>query len=140
MIAVTKNAREELRKLIAEEALTKGEAVGLRLAIDRGGCAGLQYAMRFAPAADGDHIQEEDGVRVIVAGDSIDYLRGCQVDFVDSLNDSGFKIENPNAARSCGCGTSFEPADGSATPEDQEAFDAGEDCTTAPSQEVKNEK
>jgi iron-sulfur cluster assembly protein len=52
---------------------------------------------------------DHDGVKIIVDAQSLPYLDGCRVDYVEALNDTGFKIENPNASRSCGCGTSFEP-------------------------------
>ena len=60
------------------------------------------------PGAD-DRIFTNEGVGIIVDAESFGYLDGCRVDYVESLNDTGFKVENPNAARSCGCGTSFEP-------------------------------
>jgi len=132
MITVTDNASVHLKRMLEEESITRGDAIGLRLAVDRGGCAGLQYEMRFAPAESSDQIYDDgSGVRIFVDEESVEFLKGCQIDYEDALNDSGFKIENPNAARSCGCGTSFEPVDGSATPADPDAFDAGEDCTTA---------
>jgi len=83
----------------------------LRLMVERGGCAGLSYAMTLGLPAEGDAVVEKDGVIFIVESGSAGYLRGSRVDYEDSLNDSGFKIHNPNAARSCGCGTSFEPAE-----------------------------
>ncbi len=107
MIQLTDNAVCQLRRLLTENDAPAGS--GLRLAIERGGCAGLQYSMRVAQPSEGDQIFTRDGVSVIVAADSLEMLDGSQIDFVDSLNDSGFKIENPHAARSCGCGTSFEP-------------------------------
>lgn len=84
---------------------------GLRLGVSRGGCAGWQYEMGFGVAEEGDVTVEAHGARVIVAADSLDRLRGCEIDYSDALSDAGFKIHNPNAARSCGCGTSFETAD-----------------------------
>lgn len=109
MIEVTPAAAAALHRLLAEKQAAAG--TGLRLMVERGGCAGLQYAMTLGLAAADDSVVERDGVRFIVEADSADYLRGSSVDYEDSLNDSGFKIHNPNAARSCGCGTSFEPAD-----------------------------
>jgi iron-sulfur cluster assembly accessory protein len=77
--------------------------------LDKGGCAGWQYIMKLdAPATD-DHVVSEAGVSVFIDPDSLGFLRGSTLDYHDNLNDSGFKVENPNAARSCGCGTSFEP-------------------------------
>ena len=64
--------------------------------------------MNVADPEPGDEVVELGAARVIVAADSMDRLRGCEVDYSDDLTDAGFKINNPNAARSCGCGTSFE--------------------------------
>lgn len=108
MITLTSKAIEELGKLLASCA--KSPQSGLRLAVRRGGCAGWQYEMEVADPEPGDEIVESGTARVIVAADSFDHLRGCEVDFSDDLTDAGFKINNPHAARSCGCGTSFEAA------------------------------
>ncbi|MES2707831.1 MAG: iron-sulfur cluster assembly accessory protein [Verrucomicrobiota bacterium] len=108
MIEITDNAAAHLRQLLVDKEATPD--MGLRLLVERGGCAGLQYAMTLGTPAEGDFVIERGGVKFIVAADSTHYLRGSQVDYEESLNDSGFKIHNPNAARSCGCGTSFEPA------------------------------
>jgi iron-sulfur cluster assembly accessory protein len=108
MITLTEPAATELARMLTQQS---SPTVGLRLAVERGGCAGLQYAMRIAEAAADDaHIVHPSGARLFVAADSIDLLRGCEIDYSDSLSDAGFKIHNPNATRSCGCGTSFEPA------------------------------
>jgi iron-sulfur cluster assembly protein len=80
--------------------------------------------MKVAEPEAGDEIVELGTARVIVAADSLDKLRGCEVDFSDDLTDAGFKIHNPKARRSCGCGTSFEPED---APEGSSAED-GEIC------------
>jgi len=109
MIEVTSEAATELRALLSEKEAPVG--TGLRLMVERGGCAGLSYAMTLGLPAEGDAVVEKDGVIFIVESGSAGYLRGSRVDYEDSLNDSGFKIHNPNAARSCGCGTSFEPAE-----------------------------
>lgn len=109
MITLTSKAIEELGKLLAHRAISPQS--GLRLAVRRGGCAGWQYEMKVADPEPGDEIVESGDARVIVAADSFDHLRGCEVDFSDDLTDAGFKIHNPQAARSCGCGTSFEAAD-----------------------------
>jgi iron-sulfur cluster assembly accessory protein len=109
MITITPKAVEELGKLLADKA--KSPQSGLRLAVRRGGCAGWQYEMNVADPEPGDEIVESGTARVIVAGDSLVRLSGCEIDFSDDLTDAGFKINNPHAARSCGCGTSFESAD-----------------------------
>jgi iron-sulfur cluster assembly accessory protein len=107
MIAVTQNAVKQLRELLKSRG---AEAhAGLRLAVQRGGCAGMEYAMKVdAPASD-DHVFDSEGVKIIVDAQSLPFVDGCRIDYVEALNDSGFKVENPNASRSCGCGTSFEP-------------------------------
>jgi iron-sulfur cluster assembly protein len=71
----------------------------------------MQYTMQIDLPAAGDDVFTTDGVAIIVDTESLKFLDRSSVDFVDSLNDSGFKLHNPNAARSCGCGTSFEPAE-----------------------------
>lgn len=107
MISLTPKAIEELGKLLASKA--KSPDSGLRLAVRRGGCAGWQYEMKVEDPEPGDEVIVSGAARVIVAADSFDRLRGCEIDFSDDLTDAGFKIHNPQAARSCGCGTSFEP-------------------------------
>ena len=69
----------------------------------------MEYAMKVDAPAPNDHVFDNEGVKIIVDGESLPFLDGCRLDYVDGLNDSGFKVENPNASRSCGCGTSFEP-------------------------------
>lgn len=108
-LTLTENAADHLRDLLAAKNASP-EEMGLRLFIEKGGCAGMNYAMKIGAPEANDEIVERNGVRVFVDAESLVYLRGSEVDYVDSLNDSGFKINNPNAARSCGCGTSFEPA------------------------------
>jgi iron-sulfur cluster assembly accessory protein len=109
MITITPQAIEELGKLLSSRA--KSAHSGLRLAVRRGGCAGWQYEMNVADPEPGDEVVESGPARVIIAADSFDRLRGCEIDFSDNLTDAGFKIHNPRAARSCGCGTSFETSD-----------------------------
>lgn len=123
MITLTPKATEELGKLLASRA--KSPQSGLRLAVRRGGCAGWQYEMGVADPEPGDEVIELGAARVIVAADSFDRLRGCEIDFSDDLTDAGFKIHNPQAARSCGCGTSFEPVG-----EESQAVADGEACGT----------
>ena len=127
MIHVTEAAAGHLLDLLAEKDCTPAED-GLRLYVERGGCAGMSYAMKIDQSADGDEIYEVNGARVFVDAESLKYLAGCRLDYVDALNDAGFKIENPNAARSCGCGTSFEPAVAGVAPGYDPATMDGEVC------------
>lgn len=106
MITLTDKAAKELGALLSRKS--QSPAAGLRLAVRRGGCAGWQYEMNVAEAEEGDVVVVSGPARVIVAADSVERLNGCEIDFSDDLSDAGFKIHNPHAARSCGCGTSFE--------------------------------
>lgn len=123
MISLTPKAADELGRLLAAKA--DSPQAGLRLAVRRGGCAGWQYEMKVAQPEPGDEIVDHGAARVIVAADSLDKLRGCEIDFSDDLTDAGFKIGNPRAARSCGCGTSFETTD---EPPGAHAVPDGEAC------------
>ena len=109
IIEITEQARIQLGTLLRSKSSSSG--AGLRLAVTKGGCAGWQYEMKVAEPGAGDEIVEQGGARVIVAADSLEKLRGCEIDYSDDLTDAGFKIINPKARRSCGCGTSFEPDD-----------------------------
>ena len=104
MIHITEQAATHLRGLAAENGTR-----GLRLAVEKGGCAGLQYAMSLEGAREGDAITERDGAFVAIDPESTARLDGCTIDYVDGLTGTGFRILNPHASRSCGCGTSFEP-------------------------------
>ena len=106
MIEVTEAAAEKVRGLLETE--DKTDTHGLRMKVIGGGCSGLQYQLSFDEAGvDHDHEIKAFGVRVFVDEKSALYLVGSTLDFVDSLQESGFKIENPNATNSCGCGQSF---------------------------------
>ena len=126
LLTLSDAAVRELKALLA--AKDASPTAGLRLGVQRGGCAGMQYTMQVAEPQDGDHLIERDGARVFVAADSEEFLRGCAVDFSDDLTDSGFRIVNPNAARSCGCGTSFEAKEEGVEPGYDPALD-GTNCS-----------
>jgi iron-sulfur cluster assembly accessory protein len=110
-LTLTARAADKVKALMAQEPA--GEAEVLRVAIRGGGCGGFEYALGFdRGAAEGDTEAEFHGVRVVVDPASVPYIEGATVDFVESLQESGFKIENPNASGSCGCGHSFQVAEG----------------------------
>lgn len=128
MITVTDAAAAELKNLLGDS----GKA--LRLLVQKGGCAGHQYGMKLDEPQEGDHILETNGCSVVVDPESLTFLSGSELAFSDALTDSGFKITNPNAARSCGCGTSFEPAEEGATPSYDPSLD-GSVCGSEESDE-----
>src|SRR5580692_9203442 len=104
-VSLTENAVEEIRSLLAK---SENAGKNLRVYIEQGGCSGMQYGMTFDEKRDGDVISEKDGVSVLIDPISANYLRGAVVDFSDSMTAGGFKITNPNAKQSCGCGKSFQ--------------------------------
>jgi len=108
MINVTDNAVRQLRSLLAAQA--QDSRRGLRVRIAKGGCSGLQYEMALDEKKDGDAVVERDGMQFLIDGESIDYLRGATLDFHDGLSGVGFHVVNPNASRTCGCGSSFDTA------------------------------
>jgi iron-sulfur cluster assembly accessory protein len=109
MITVTDSAVKQLQALLAERAPSDAAEQGLRLSVDKGGCAGLQYGLAIEPAQANDSVISTGGVNFFIAADSAAYLSGSTIDYDDGLSGAGFRILNPNAARSCGCGTSFAP-------------------------------
>jgi iron-sulfur cluster assembly accessory protein len=116
-VALTERAADKVRDLMAQEPA--GEAEVLRVAIQGGGCGGFEYQLGFDRGATDDDAEfEYYGVRVVVDPASSQYLKGATVDFVESLNESGFKVDNPNASGSCGCGHSFHVADDEAGAEE----------------------
>jgi iron-sulfur cluster assembly protein len=108
MINVTDSAVRQLRTLL--EARPENSREGLRVQIAKGGCSGLHYEMALGEKKEGDAVVERDGMQFLIDGESIPYLRGATLDFRDGLTGVGFHIVNPNASRTCGCGSSFETA------------------------------
>ena len=108
MIDVTNNAVRQLKNLLAQQP---GNATkGLRVEVAKGGCSGLHYEMTLGEREEGDATVERDGVQFFIDDESVAYLRGATLDFIDGLTGAGFRIVNPNASRTCGCGSSFETA------------------------------
>lgn len=104
-VNVTGKAVEAVKAAMREENL---EGHGLRIAVAGGGCSGFQYALSFEDEQrEGDTIWERDGIKIYVDAMSAPYLQGAGVDYVTGLEGAGFKFTNPNAVRSCGCGSSF---------------------------------
>jgi iron-sulfur cluster assembly protein len=108
MINITDNAVRQLRSLLSQRAENLHQ--GLRVEVAKGGCSGLHYEMTLDQCKEGDAIVERDGVQFFIDDESVPYLRGATLDFSDGLTGTGFRIVNPNASRTCGCGSSFEAA------------------------------
>ena len=94
-------------KRVATIAAKQGQPAVLRLSVDGGGCAGFSYKFALGAPEDGDTAVATDGVTLVVDPISLDLLDGSQVDYVEDLGGSAFKVTNPNAASGCGCGSSF---------------------------------
>ncbi len=103
-IEISENAAKKIHNLLVQQ---QKEGQGLRVKVVGGGCSGLSYKMDIDAPRDGDRIFEREDVKVLVDRKSFLYLRGTELDYSESLMDSGFKLHNPNVKRSYGCGSSF---------------------------------
>ena len=112
MINVSETAAAKISELLTEE---NKAGSGLRVFVQGGGCSGFQYGLGFDRGAlEGDHELEQHGVTIVVDPFSAPYLTGATIDWLDGLQESGFKIDNPQATSSCGCGHSFQVEEGEA--------------------------
>lgn len=103
-LVLTENASRRILKVLSSEA----PGSMLRVSVSGGGCSGFQYVFSVdATRNEDDHVIERDGARVLVDETSLPFLKGSRLDFVDDLMGQAFKVDNPNATASCGCGTSF---------------------------------
>jgi iron-sulfur cluster assembly accessory protein len=124
LVSLTPAAAAKVKSLMEQES----DVSVLRVAIEGGGCSGFQYGLGFdRGAAEGDTEYEVEGVRVVVDPFSAPYLRGATVDYLETIQESGFKIDNPNAVSSCGCGHSFQVAEGEAP--DEGPYACGSGCS-----------
>jgi iron-sulfur cluster assembly accessory protein len=106
-LVITGRAAEEVQKFIAQEQVPV-ESAGLRVSVLPGGCSGFKYSLNIEERAlEDDMVAEVNGVRVFVDGFSAQYLTGITIDYVTSMQGSGFTFSNPNATGGCGCGSSF---------------------------------
>ena len=104
VITLTESAAEEVKSMRKQP---ENQDKFLRVYVEQGGCSGMQYSMVFDERRPDDFCVEMHGVSVLIDPFSVKYLRGTQVDFSDALTGGGFKLANPNARQSCGCGKSF---------------------------------
>lgn len=103
-VTITERAAKRVKEIVAAEA----EARILRVSVEGGGCSGFQYRFDLVPSKSSDDISiERDGATVVIDQISLPFLEGSEIDFVDDLIGASFRIKNPNATASCGCGTSF---------------------------------
>ncbi|MFL5936626.1 MAG: iron-sulfur cluster insertion protein ErpA [Gaiellaceae bacterium] len=125
LVSLTEAAATKIKQLLADET----DVGVLRIAIQGGGCSGFQYGLGFdTGAAEGDLELEQHGVTVVIDPFSAPYLRGAEVDYVDSIQAAGFAVNNPNAVASCGCGHSFQVAEGE-EPEGSAGAGCGSGCS-----------
>jgi len=102
-VSMSASAARRLTKI-----LSAGEGAALRISVKGGGCSGFQYAFDIEKGrAEDDLVIERDGAVILVDPVSLEYMKGSEVDFVDDLMGQSFKVKNPNAVASCGCGVSF---------------------------------
>jgi iron-sulfur cluster assembly accessory protein len=104
ILTLTPRAAAEVKEILAKP---ENAGKNFRVYVEQGGCSGMQYGMVFDEKRDGDFASAQLGLEVLVDAISAQYLRGTMVDFSDELSGGGFKIINPNAKESCGCGKSF---------------------------------
>jgi len=108
LLTLTPLAASQVRQILAQEA---SETLALRVYVAGGGCSGLQYGMALDDPMEDDLLVELEGIRVVVDAESLRFIEGAEIDYVDSLMGAGFTVNNPNAVSSCGCGHSFRTSD-----------------------------
>jgi iron-sulfur cluster assembly protein len=109
-VDLTEKGAEKVREFLSTQGLDQSSA-GLRVGVRGGGCSGFQYQLAFDEQRDGDVIFEHSGLRLLVDNQSLPYVDGSSIDYVDSLQGAGFQVVNPNVVAACGCGSSFRVAE-----------------------------
>ncbi|MGH2388310.1 MAG: iron-sulfur cluster insertion protein ErpA, partial [Chloroflexota bacterium] len=104
VVTLSAKAAEMVRDILAKE---DNDQLALRVYVAGGGCSGLQYGMALDDPSEEDVTLDYDGIRVVVDNESLRFIEGSEIDYVDSLMGAGFTVNNPNAVSSCGCGHSF---------------------------------
>lgn len=110
MITLTDKGATKVREYLTAQNADVAVA-GLRVGVKGGGCSGFQYQLAFDEQRATDNIFEDRGLRILVDPDSLPYVEGSVIDFVEALTGAGFKVENPNVVAACGCGSSFKVTD-----------------------------
>ncbi len=110
MITFSEKGAEKVQEFLSAQD-ADADTHGLRVGVRGGGCSGFQYALAFDQQRDEDEVFMDHGLRLLVDRQSLPYVRGAIVDYVEGLQGAGFKVENPNVVAACGCGSSFQVAD-----------------------------
>jgi iron-sulfur cluster assembly protein len=109
MVTLTDKAAEKVKELLNGQG--SDPAAGLRVAIRGGGCSGFQYALAFDEEREGDQVFEHNDIKLLIDSQSLGFVDGSQVDYVEGLQGAGFAVNNPNVVAACGCGQSFRTAE-----------------------------
>jgi iron-sulfur cluster assembly protein len=110
MITITDKGAEKVREFLSSQQADVSLA-GLRVGVRGGGCSGFQYQLAFDEQRESDVVFESHGLKLLVDSSSLPYVRGSVIDYQESLQGAGFKVENPNVVAACGCGSSFRVAE-----------------------------
>jgi iron-sulfur cluster assembly protein len=110
MITITDNGAEKVHEFLAGQTVDVS-AAGLRVGVKGGGCSGFQYQLAFDEQRETDAVFESHGLKLFVDKQALPYVAGSEIDYVDSLQGAGFKVNNPNVVAACGCGSSFRVAE-----------------------------
>ena len=110
MISMTDKGAEKAREYLAAQGADVSVA-GLRVGVRGGGCSGFQYQLAFDEQRESDVVFESHGLKLLVDGESLQFVRGSTIDYEESLQGAGFKVNNPNVVAACGCGSSFRVAE-----------------------------
>jgi iron-sulfur cluster assembly protein len=110
MVSITDKGAEKVHEFLDAQHADVGLA-GLRVGVRGGGCSGFQYQLAFDEQRDNDVVFESHGLKLLVDSESLQFVRGSTIDYEESLQGAGFKVENPNVVAACGCGSSFRVAE-----------------------------
>ena len=109
-ITFTELGAQKVREFLDSQG-TDTSSAGLRLGVRGGGCSGFQYQLAFDQQRDGDQVFEDSGLKILVDQESLPYVHGSSIDYIDQLTGAGFQVNNPNVVAACGCGSSFRVPD-----------------------------
>ena len=110
-ITFTEKGAEKVHEFLAAQSAEAVATAGLRVGVRGGGCSGFQYQLAFDNEHDGDVVFAYDGLKILVDTQSLPYVDGSAIDYVESLQGAGFQVNNPTVVAACGCGSSFKVAD-----------------------------